>query len=68
MKQTFLVTIEAEDNVRSKEIADALNFGTGVFSLGFNHKNDIILATARKSPKETSTRFRAKEQSKDSKE
>lgn len=47
MKQKFIVTIDAETEIRSREIADALNYCGGVFSLNFNH-NEIIVATARK--------------------
>lgn len=52
MKQTFIVTIDAEDNITSKEVADCLNMEWGTFSLNFNHDNDIILARARKVNKE----------------
>lgn len=48
MTQTFIVTIDAEDNITSKEVADCLNMEWGTFSLNFNHDNDIILAKARK--------------------
>lgn len=48
MKQTFLVTINSEDNITSREVADCLNHETGVFSLNFNHDKDIILAKAKK--------------------
>lgn len=52
MKQTFIVTIEAEDKITSKEVADCLNMEWGTFSLNFNHDNDIIIAKARKIKKE----------------
>lgn len=42
MKQTFIVTIEAEDNITSKEVAACLNMEYGIFSLNFNHDKDII--------------------------
>ena len=48
MEQRFIVTIEAEDIITSKEVEDCLNMEWGLFSLNFNHKNDIIIAKARK--------------------
>lgn len=47
MKQRFIVTIDSEDRITSREIADALNFGSGCFSLNENH-DCIVVATARK--------------------
>lgn len=47
MKQRFIVTIDAEAEITSKEVADALCFCRDIYSLSFNH-DEIILATARK--------------------
>lgn len=47
MKQTFIVTIEADAKITSREVADALNFGSGCFALEYNH-DEIIVAKARK--------------------
>ena len=55
MKQTFIVTIEADAKITSREVADALNFGSGCFALGNNH-DEIIVATARKINKDKKTR------------
>lgn len=57
MKQTFIVTIEAEDKITSKEVADCLNMEYGIFSLNFNHDNDIIVAKARKCKEERNEVF-----------
>ena len=47
MIQKFIVTIDSNEKISSKEIADALNYSTGSFSLSDNH-DDIISAKVRK--------------------
>ena len=47
MIQKFIVTVDSNEKISSKEVADALNYSTGTFSLGNNHE-DIIFAKARK--------------------
>lgn len=47
MIQTFIVTIDSEKNIKSRDVADAINFSTGAFNLDFIY-DDIIVAKARK--------------------
>lgn len=47
MLQKFLVTIEANDGITSKEVADALNYTGGKYSLNSLHE-EIFIVTARK--------------------
>lgn len=46
MEQKFIVTIESDEKITSKEVADALNHCMGLFSLNENH-DCIIIAKAR---------------------
>lgn len=47
MIQKFIVTIDSEDKISSWEVAEALNCGSGCFSLNENH-GYLVVATARK--------------------
>lgn len=38
MKQTFIVTIDSEDKITSKEVADCLNHTVGGYSLNLSQQ------------------------------
>lgn len=55
MKQTFIVTIDSEDKITSKEVAECLNNTVEGYSLNFGHDYAII-ATARKENKKKNSK------------
>ena len=55
MKQTFIVTIDSEDKITSKEVAECLNNTVGGYSLNFGHDYAII-ATVRKENKKKNSK------------
>lgn len=55
MKQTFIVTIDSEDKITSKEVAECLNNTVGGYSLNFGHDYAIV-ATVRKENKKKNSK------------